>query len=59
MRGARYGDVVKITKERERGPRGVKGRGFTVTSVEHSIAHVRLDATGKVIRVLLDDCTVV
>ena len=37
MRGARFGELVKVT------PKG--------------IAHVRLDATGKVARFLFDDCT--
>jgi hypothetical protein len=51
MRGARFGEVVSTYRERpaqtapDREPR--------------EIARVKLDANGKVIRVILDDCTIV
>jgi hypothetical protein len=49
MKGDRYGEVVKTTRSK----------------VEHygkiglEIAHVKLDISGKTMRYLLDDCTVV
>lgn len=51
MMGDRYGEVVKITKTApgvavERGIRG-----------PIDIAHVKLDISGKTVRVVLDDCT--
>ena len=45
MRGARYGEIVDV---RWAAPK--KGAEKT------NIAHVKLDANNKVIRVLLDDC---
>jgi hypothetical protein len=45
MRGARFGELVKVTKART-GPH--RGR---------EIAHLRMDATGRVARVWLDECT--
>jgi hypothetical protein len=42
MRGDRYGEIVKVT---------------TRAGTETEIAHVRLDKSGKTIRVVLDDCT--
>jgi hypothetical protein len=50
MMGDRYGEVVKITKI-PRKDRIVSGYGET--------AHVKLDKSGKTVRVLLDDCTVI
>ena len=44
MMGDRYGVVIKITR----------GKGAADI---HEIAHVKLDKSGKVVRVLLDDCT--
>ncbi len=55
MMGDRYGDVVKV----------VKGRKSTLTALgqeaydREAVAHVRLDKSGKTIRVILDDCTVI
>jgi hypothetical protein len=51
MRGARYGEVVKVTRKRIKLP----GKQCFAGSTE--IAHVKLDSNNKVIRVLLDDCT--
>lgn len=48
MMGDRFGEIVKVTKGRKAGRR---------TNIE--IAHVLLDKSGKVIKVQLDDCTVV
>lgn len=45
MMGDRYGEVVKTTISRKPGTRGSE------------IAHVKLDKSGKVYRVLLSDCT--
>jgi hypothetical protein len=48
MMGDRYGEVVKVTKVKAR-----PGNGMT------EVAHVLLDKSGKTVRVILDDCTVV
>ena len=50
MMGDRYGDVVKIGKSRKAGRTYENGP---------EIAHVKLDKSGKTVRVILDDCTVV
>jgi hypothetical protein len=51
MRGDRYGEIVKMTK---------RSTGLTHgTRTPVKIAHVKLDKSGKTIRVLLDDCVVV
>jgi hypothetical protein len=47
MRGDRFGEVVKITKDRV----PIKGE-------LPEVAHVKLDISGKIYRVLLKDCTV-
>jgi hypothetical protein len=49
MMGDRYGEIVKVTKSRRR----MIGSGYNV----QEIAHVKLDVSGKTIRVRLDDCT--
>jgi hypothetical protein len=46
MMGDRYGDVVKTRKS-------------TTLSPAREIAYVKLDISGKTVRVILDDCTVV
>jgi hypothetical protein len=50
MMGDRYGVLIKTTKR----PAG-KQRGLA-TVAEAQIAHVKLDKSGKTIKVLLDDC---
>jgi len=50
MRGARFGEIVKITPRKGRAKNGPEDPAYLV-------AHVKLDATGKTIRVMLDDCT--
>ena len=58
MMGDRYGDIVKVTKQRRNFPlRAAVSADNRGTYVE--IAHVKLDKSGKTIRVVLDDCTVV
>lgn len=47
MMGDRYGDVVKVTKHKH------------PDEFKYEIAHVKLDKSGKTVRVILDDCTVV
>ena len=47
--GDRYGEVVKFTNSRKRDDHGELP----------VIAHVKLDKSGKVVRVMFDDCTVV
>lgn len=56
MMGDRYGEVVKVTKQRKnfppRAPVSADGRG---TYIE--VAHVKLDKSGVTIRVVYADCT--
>ena len=56
MMGDRYGTVIKTTKKRrnfpDRAPVSADDKGTYV-----AIAHVRLDKSGKTIRVFFDDCT--
>lgn len=49
MKGDRYGEVVKTSKSK------VMHNG----QIGLTIAHVKLDISGKTLRYLLDDCTVV
>lgn len=57
MMGDCYGDLVKITKQRKNFPlRAVVSADNRGTYIE--IAHVKLDKSGKIIRVIYDDCTV-
>jgi hypothetical protein len=57
MMGDRYGDVVKVTE------RKLDSKARIATGDRHrvrvEIAHVQLDKSGKTVRVILDDCTVV
>jgi len=51
MIGDRYGEIVKISRSKTKAnPWGEE---------PFDIAHVRLDKSGKTMRYLLDDCTVV
>ena len=55
MMGDRYGEIVKTSKRHARAA-GVRAAILTGSRFEASdIAHVRLDS-GKVVRVVLDDC---
>jgi hypothetical protein len=56
MMGDRFGDVLKVTKRRERYA-GVPSNRPKQDSYE--IAHVKLDKSGRMVRVILRDCTVV
>ena len=49
MMGDRYGEIVKTSR---------RVRLHTNGQIEE-IAHVELDKSGKIVRVLLNDCTVV
>jgi hypothetical protein len=51
MMGDRYGEVIKITKKIRK---AVVGGTY-----ENEIAHVKLDKSGKTMRFVFDDCTVV
>jgi hypothetical protein len=51
MMGDRYGDVVKVSRK--------TGRSHPAVKPGDEIAHVKLDKSGKMVRVILDDCTVV
>jgi hypothetical protein len=49
MMGDRYGEIIKITRARLLRAKDPNGR---------EIAHVKLDKSGKTLRFMLDDCTV-
>ncbi len=49
MRGDRYGEIVKIVRQRIPGPSG--------RDAGREIAHVKLDISGKITSVYLSDCT--
>jgi hypothetical protein len=60
MRGDRYGDLVKVTKHKVRVRNHVRAALLTLDRFEthREIAHVKMDITGKTVRVILSDCTV-
>jgi hypothetical protein len=53
MMGDQYGEIVKITRGRAK--RGESKVAWLVNGVE--IAHVKLDKSGKTVRVILEDCS--
>lgn len=59
MMGDRFGDVLKVTKAGA----GVRARLLTQDPRRYSgnveLAHVRLDKSGKTVRVILFDCEVI
>jgi len=50
MMGDRYGEIVKVTRDR---------CSHRASGLGREIAHVKLDVSGKTMRFLLDDCEVV
>jgi hypothetical protein len=56
MMGDRYGDVIKVFWRKERYD-GVSSHRRKTDQYE--VAHVKLDISGKTVRVILADCTVV
>jgi hypothetical protein len=59
MRGDRFGEIVKISRQAIKNVRaslltGAKRAAFDNTV---QIAHVKLDKSGKTVRVVLADCT--
>jgi hypothetical protein len=59
MMGDRYGEIVKVVRS---APVRAGVRAALLTARRHhpaDVAHVKLDKSGKTIRVILDDCTVV
>ena len=59
MMGDQYGVLVKVTRQRAR--LGVRAALLTKDRFEanREIAHVKLDKSGKTVRVILTDCTFV
>jgi len=58
MMGDRFGEVVKISRRRP--ANAVRASLLTARPHQpHEIANVKLDKSGKIIRVFLDDCEVV
>jgi hypothetical protein len=65
MRGDRYGEIVRVTRVAVHQPLPSAPptleeslTPLDIASHTREIAHVRLDKSGKVARVYLDDCTV-
>ena len=59
MMGDRYGEIVKVTKAKA-SRAGIRAALLTnVRFVTTEIAHVKLDKSGKTVRVILADCEVV
>jgi hypothetical protein len=48
MMGDRYGVLIKTTRKKVKQSPGI--------AITRDIAHVKLDISGKTIKVLLDDC---
>jgi len=67
MMGDRFGEIVKVTRSVSRATSKLRienaVRASLLTKRPHEqgreIAHVKLDISGKTVRVILDDCTVV
>jgi len=59
MMGDRFGTLVKVTRQRAR--LGARAALLTKDRFEanREIAHVKLDNSGKTVRVILTDCTFV
>lgn len=59
MMGDRFGEVVKVTQSRKVSKQvGVRAALLTDRKpLPVDIAHVRLDKSGKTVRVIYDDCT--
>lgn len=58
MRGDRFGNIIKVTRKRKRGV-GDKRDWLPAYKPFIEIAHVLLDKSNKVVRVILADCEVV
>jgi len=57
MMGDRFGEIVKITHRKGEGKRIAPNTVIAGPLVE--IAHVKLDKSGKTIKVVLEDCTII
>lgn len=64
MMGDRFGDLIKVT--RYGATSGNRIRAALLTNARYGnkagsidIAHVKLDISGKTVKVILDDCTMV
>ena len=60
MMGDRYGEIVKVTHHRPANAvRAAILSGERWPKAAREVAHVKLDKSGKTVRVILSDCTVV
>jgi hypothetical protein len=67
MRGDRFGEVIKVTRSASRNTSKLRIENSVRASLltkrpyeaDREIAHVKLDVSGKTVRVILNDCTVV
>ncbi|MGO4441373.1 hypothetical protein [Rhizobium sp. RAF56] len=59
MMGDRFGDLIKVTRSRA-AVAGVRAALLTSADKSHGVevAHVKLDNSGKTVRVILADCEV-
>jgi hypothetical protein len=59
MMGDRYGEVVKTSKKTRPMPGSyTPGKDMPSKFEPYTLAHVKLDKSGKTVRVILDDCEV-
>jgi hypothetical protein len=56
MMGDRYGAVVKISRQRHSNAVRAELLTHNRFARDREIAHVKLDKSGKTVRVILDDC---
>ena len=58
MMGDRFGEITKLSRMRPK--HAVRAALLTKDrfAADREIAHVKLDISGKTVRVILDDCTV-
>jgi hypothetical protein len=56
MMGDRFGEIVKISRMRPSGAVRASLLAGDRFNPNREIAHVKLDKSGKTVRVILDDC---
>jgi azurin len=57
MMGDRFGEIVKISRQTPaQAVRAALLTNYRRVSEPREIAHVKLDKSGKTVRVILDDC---
>lgn len=59
MMGDRFGEVIRTSRRRSVGVRAALLTNARPSFDGLEVAHVKLDKSGKTVRVILDDCRVV